>query len=79
MHRLPFSNSNKNVKVGLVFYYGGHKRRCKGYLFDLVVQWASFPRAEKKTTPKPPVVWVKAGADEQELATPILSLCHGIF
>ena len=23
--------------------------------------------------------WVLAGADEQELATPILSLCHGIF
>ena len=23
--------------------------------------------------------WVETGADEQELATPILSLCHGIF
>ena len=23
--------------------------------------------------------WVSTGADEQELATPILSLCHGIF
>ena len=23
--------------------------------------------------------WVRTGAHEQELATPILSLCHGIF
>ena len=25
------------------------------------------------------VHYIKPGADEQELATPILSLCHGIF
>ena len=44
-----------------------------------MVRTAAGKKAVEKTRRNRKEIWVGTGADEQELATSILSLCHGIF